>query len=265
MDWKGNPKTKRKSESTKGTTISDKKMGDKNSLILQVKSLEKNMVTVVKAIKDLKATVNALEAKSSKSENKEIQEIRENQKILDKAIKDNAEAIDKITDEIHNLQNDNSKANTAEEDMKEGEKRVKRCRYNNRGHCKYKTECKYIHYREVCKTYLDGRKCDQNACKKRHPKVCKWLAGKDGCRRNDCDYLHVTLASDDGQKEAHKCFPCAGCKSNFGDAWCVVQHIANGRTFSLCLNCDDWIVKKDMVINPGWTLFDQNGDLRADV
>ena len=105
-------------------------MGDKNSLILQVKSLEKNMVTVVKALKDLKATVNGLEVKISQPENREIQEIIENQKILDKAIKDNAKAVEKVNDELHILQNDNSKAKTAEEDMKEGDKKVKRCRYN---------------------------------------------------------------------------------------------------------------------------------------
>ena len=72
LDWKGTLKTKRKSESAKSTNISDKKMGDKNSLILQVKSLEKNMVTVVKALKDLKATVNGLEVKISQPENREI-------------------------------------------------------------------------------------------------------------------------------------------------------------------------------------------------
>ena len=41
--------------------------------------------------------------------------------------------------------------------------------------------------------------------------------------------------------------------------------MADGKTFFLCLNCEDWIANKDMVINPGWTLFDKNGDLRTDV
>ena len=39
--------------------ISDKKMGDKVPLEMQVKELEKSLVTIVKAFKDLKASVKA--------------------------------------------------------------------------------------------------------------------------------------------------------------------------------------------------------------
>ena len=145
-------------------------MGDKTPLELQVLGLEKNMVTVVKAIKELRSTVKELENKLDQPESKEIQEINDIQKLVENAIEENAEAIKRVNNEIFNLQNYKAKASTGEVDMNKGEKSVKRCRYNNRGHCKYKTECKFIHYREVCQTYLDGRKCDQNACKKRHPK-----------------------------------------------------------------------------------------------
>ena len=247
------------------TKISDQKMGDKTALELQVLGLEKNMLTVVKAIKELRSTVKELENKLDQPESKEIQEIKDIQKLVENAIEENAEAIKRVKNEISNLKNYKGKASTAEVGMNKGEKSVKRCRYNNRGHCKYKTECKFIHYREVCQTYLDGRKCDQNTCKKRHPKVCKWSEGKEGCKRSDYDYLHVTIACDDDQNKAHKYFSCAGCKSKFEDAMCVVEHIVNHTTFFLCLNCEDWITNKEMVINPGWTLFNQNGDLRYDV
>ena len=45
------------------TTNSDMKMADENSLALKVISLEKSMVTVVKALKELRANVKLLEEK----------------------------------------------------------------------------------------------------------------------------------------------------------------------------------------------------------
>ena len=100
----------------------------------------------------------------------------------------------------------------------------------------------------------------------RHPKPCKWDQGRGGCRRQDCDYLHVTLARDDEhQSRAHKNYPCAGCKNCYDDITCVVEHTVKNKVFFLCLNCEDWIRRKDMIINPGRSLYDQNGDLRRDV
>ena len=43
------------------TKILDKKMTDKIPLELQVKELQKSKVTIVKALKDIKASVNKLE------------------------------------------------------------------------------------------------------------------------------------------------------------------------------------------------------------
>ena len=110
------------------------------------------------------------------------------------------------------------------------------CNFNSG--CKYKSDCKFSHPIETCKIYLEEGKCDIKQCKNRHPKICKWWQGKQGCKRDDCDYLHVTLACDDGQlKMAQKDFPCAGCKSCFQDISCVVQHEVNDVSFNLCLNC----------------------------
>ena len=143
---------------------------------------------------------------------------------------------------------------------------IKKCKYFDRGHCKFKLECKFSHPTETCKTYLEGQKCERNVCKMRHPKECKWYQGRTGCKRQGCDYLHVTLARGDGQQvRAHKTYPCAGCKNYFEDVTCVVQHTVKNTDFFLCLNCEDWIQDKEMIINPGWCLFDRNGDLRRDV
>ena len=100
----------------------------------------------------------------------------------------------------------------------------------------------------------------------RHPKHCKWFQKRSGCRRADCDYLHDTLACDDVQLiQAHKTYTCAGCKNCYDDARCIVQHVVGNKSFFLCLNCEDWIKHKELILNPGWSLFDGNGDLRKDV
>ena len=107
-------------------------------------------------------------------------------------------------------------------------------------------------------------KCYEKSCERRHPKVCKWWQ-ESGCRRHECSYLHVTLACDDDKGEnAHKSYPCSGCKNCFDDKSCVVEHRIDDITLFLCLNCDDWI-QKDKIILPGWSLFDQFGGLRRDV
>jgi hypothetical protein len=62
---------------------------------------------------------------------------------------------------------------------------------------------------------------------------------------------------NDNQKKAHKNFPCYGCKNCYDDRTCVIQHEVQ--------NCDSWMERKDEILTPGWSIFDQNGDLRQDV
>ena len=106
------------------------------------------------------------------------------------------------------------------------------CRYKNRGHCKYKTECRFKHSSQICKIHLEVGKFDQSSCQNRHPKMCKWWEGKSWCSRIGCDYLHGTLASDEGQIKAHKSFPCAGCKNCYDDERCVIHYNVNNLEFS---------------------------------
>ena len=242
------------------TTISDKKME------ARIKDLENTMATIVKALKGLGASVKALEEKANKSQNEDIQEILKSQDKLEGIIIANSKAIKQIDEEILRLQTSKTRADTTKTKNNEAKIEVKKCRYFNRGHCKYKLECRFSHPTEICSKILEGRKCEQHLCKMRHPKSCKWDQRGSGCRRKDCDYLHGTLAHDDAQQtRAHKNYPCAGCKNCYEDQTCVVQHTAKSKVFFLCLNCEDWIRRKDMVLNPGWSLYDLNGDLRTDV
>ena len=54
-------------------------MAGKPPMEVQIKDLEKTMVTIVRDMKDIKASVKALEEKGNKSHNKDIQEIVKSQ------------------------------------------------------------------------------------------------------------------------------------------------------------------------------------------
>ena len=69
------------------------------------------------------------------------------------------------------------------------------CRYYNRGHCKKKSQCSYIHPRNICKFFLKDGKCEIRDCCSRHPKNCRY--NKKGCFRGlDCDYLHYEFQNE---------------------------------------------------------------------
>ena len=85
--------------------------------------------------------------------------------------------------------------------------------------------CKYFHPNTICKTHLENQKCSFKSCRERHPKVCKWYNRETGCRRRDCDFLHVTLASDEDVANVNEySYECAGCKNIWQDEKCVVKH-----------------------------------------
>ena len=65
-------------------------------------------------------------------------------------------------------------------------------------------------------------------CPDRHPTICKWLKSRYGCKRaEECDYLHVTLASDEVERWEHKIiqqsreYACDSCTSSFSDRRCA--------------------------------------------
>ena len=106
------------------------------------------------------------------------------------------------------MKEDNKKTDSVGENEN---KRKNVCRYFNRGYCKYKLECRFVHSQNICEKHLKSGKCGDKSCNYRHPKECKWFGKSVGCRRDtDCEYLHVTPAHDDD-----KCYKCEGCKSLF--------------------------------------------------
>ena len=71
-------------------------------------------------------------------------------------------------------------------------KTKKKCRYSNGGYCKYKEKCRFKHPTKICEDHRKG-KCVGSRCPFRHL-TCKCLRSEAGCKTEDCDFLHDTLA-----------------------------------------------------------------------
>ena len=202
-----------------------------------------------------------------KQKRDDFQVLVEKQRAVDEAIAANSAAISEIDKEIKVL----SKETTSSEG-RYIEGRVRKCRYYDRGHCKYKRGCKYFHPRDICSDYLQKGQCEIKNCMDRHPKVCKfWSKSKGGCKRDtSCDFIHVTLAQNDENREyageiVKQEFKCIGCQSSWDDSRCIVRYNINNQIVNFCLNCDDWVRDKSKVFDTNWTMFDDKGNLRYDV
>ena len=251
-------------------------MAEKITLEDQVKTLQRQFGGLVKLVKDLKTSVEALEKKTVPNKQDEVKEIMEAQRIVDEILVANSDAIKRINKEIEELTKNNQHfpRDTSENDTRFEKTSMngridevvktgrKRCRYFNRGFCKFTTKCRFVHTKQVCKDHIKNMKCENKDCLDRHPKVCKWLSSVSGCTRTDCEYLHVTLATSDKQTTEYK---CVSCKGVWKERACVIQHMINQKQVHFCLNCDDWVQKKEKVFDKGWTLLDQDGFLRTGI
>ena len=43
------------------------------------------------------------------------------------------------------------------------------------------------------------------------------------------------------------------------------MHVVQNMKIYFCRNCDDWVQNKTKVLQSGWTLLEEAGDLRMDV
>ena len=97
-----------------------------------------------------------------------------------------------------------------------------KCRYWDRGFCKYRKKCKFEHPVKVCETFQKDGKCIERECEKRHPNSCLYYQG-DGCERGIyCAYLHVETEVKVNAKKCERCakftykiFFCEFCEKEF--------------------------------------------------
>ena len=271
-------------------------MSSKLSIEEEMKKLQKQFGGVVQLVKNLKISVEALDKKIDEKETKETKEIKEildAQTIIDEILVANSDAIKRIDKEIESMvQNkakaDETRAKCSEEKHKKSElktnfeakgnaekangdgdnssvgKTKKKCKFFNRGFCKYSNKCRFGHPLDVCKDYLRDYKCERKECCDRHPKRCKWDINGDCRRGSECLYLHIDKP-DGEQNMVSNEYQCQGCRYIWNDRDCMKEHtIKNMRVF-FCLNCDDWIKYKTAVFDQGWTMFDNAGFLRTDI
>ena len=253
---------------------------DNLSIEEEVKNLHKHMGTVVKMMQNLKCSVEVLEKKMDIKENQEIKEIIDAQSVIDEILVANSDAIKRIDKEIVKLSKQTivvERANDTSEDDKDTKvenRKTKKCKYFNRGYCKHKSKCRFIHPEQICEEYLEKYKCERKECSWRHPIICKWLSSRSGCTRgSDCTYLHVNLVDVEQIRynnlkntgAAIMEYKCSGCKSSWTEKCNVKEHVIQNMQTFFCLNCDDYIKDKTQVFNKGWTLVDEHGFLRRDL
>ena len=238
----------------------------------QMKILQKQFGAVVMTVKQLKCTVDSLEKKLEEKQPSEIEEIFAKQRAIDQKMKENIEAIKRLDEELEIINKDsesvaNDKKEVTERNLNEGDKRVKICRYFNRGFCKFRSKCRYFHSQRICEKIFESQSCDDKNCEDRHPNQCKWYNSSIGCRRNsECLYLHgIPVGGETGQTSFTGSYKCEGCKDIWSDKNHVQEHVINHKRIYFCLNCDDWIGNKSNVLTDGWTLFDEAGNLKHNI
>ena len=68
----------------------------------------------------------------------------------------------------------------------------RKCRYFNRGFCKFGKTCLFVHPSTICDKLLNGDVCKTRGCQHRHPKNCRhWSKKSEGCRRLDACHLYI--------------------------------------------------------------------------
>ena len=214
----------------------------------------KTELTKMKQPKDECDRVNMEDRISNNSEF--VKEVIEKQKVIDKNILANAFVAKRLDKEIKSIlkEKDTSKkklengikrfdaeilkfkaseetSNPNKEVVGESadKKKKAKCRYFNVGYCKYKERCKFKHPEQICKEYLE-RKCNGGNCENRHPKACKWVDSKTGCKRKQsCDFSHDPLVCGDEKLEVAENvvenFTCVSCKPS------------DGCPYDLCVTC----------------------------
>ena len=126
---------------------------------------------------------------------------------------------------------------------------IRKCRYFNRGYCKYKEECKYYHSRHICEKYLENNICNNDRCTKRHPKHCRyWARSPEGCRYDACQYLHVKSKQysqdnqyqPEGMSSEHN--NCEDCEIMDDSAYHVRKRVVSfhGNSGEDWSQCEQW-------------------------
>ena len=125
---------------------------------------------------------------------------------------------------------------------------LKKCRYYNRGFCKYEGKCKFYHPEIVCEEYLQDGLCRQRKCEKRHPRHCRfWTTKPEGCRRGEtCRYLHAMgprFCPEERQnrRRVSVVLSCDMCQDGCENETCNEDHVRKDIDMERIINKYDYM------------------------
>ena len=125
--------------------------GYKNSLE-KYASFEKRLCLIEKLL---------LKDKNKDTIDAEVEENMSSQyKILQDMVNNNKDSLTKIEVLLEEIKNNNKNESSKHSSLQESER--KRCKWWNRGYCKFKQSCPYLHPKEICIT----EECLDKGCKK---------------------------------------------------------------------------------------------------
>ena len=175
----------------------------------KIRELADNQNHIVEAIKHLKEQFKTIIEKNNDEETKNVKNIIESQTMIDELVvknsddialmkkvkDDNAVAIKHLESKIHDIEKE------IDERMKKVDKSSETgeitCKYYNRGFCKKREFCVYLHKSAtICESRRNGTKCENNRCEQRHPRTCKHYLRSACWRDESCAYLHLKIQSE---------------------------------------------------------------------
>ena len=181
----------------------------------QIEEVLENQNHILNAVKNLNERVLAIEQKIVDGKIEEIKDIIDSQTIIDELLVKNSNDIESMKkvkgdndDAIKNLA---TKIEVLDEEIKKRTKELNQhndkekveqivdrkivCKYYNRGYCRRKSWCWFLHPKDICRKYLKNGKCSDKDCPSRHPNICKYQ--KKGCNRGyTCAYLHSEVSME---------------------------------------------------------------------
>ena len=115
------------------------------------------------------------------------------------------EDLEQIADVLINLEIEvkNEKKSLLKKDIIEGDMTTsKYCKHYQQGYCKNGSKCQLSHQASDCKSYILDGKCDNNSCRKRHRKVCRYWKQEFGYKRGSkCAYLHRKVTKSTAEND----------------------------------------------------------------
>ena len=137
----------------------------------------------------------------------------------------------------------------------EKRKKIQPCRFYNRGFCKIGLDCAFQHNDEDCEKHMAEAYCEDKPCTKRHRQICKFWESRYGCfRKSHCQYLHEHPKSNKINMRKYSSEKCYSCKFDHYDKDQVTIHKVKNHQFKLCLQCDDTIKDKEVLLKKTFCL-----------